>query len=71
MAADQFTLEMDEQEYPYYLTKRQLGQTDIKKSREFFCKQCECRVTRATDGTREYGHNWDCDHKIARQEGDA
>ena len=36
----------------------------VAKNREFFCLECRCRVTRATEGDREYGHGRGCSHMI-------
>lgn len=55
---------------PDHLTKEQLGQTRIRKSREYYCEDCEHRVTLSSDGEREYGHGKDdgdiCEHRIPR-----
>lgn len=36
--------------------------------REGICLACGCKVTRATTGNREYGHESTCEHAIERGE---
>lgn len=40
----------------------------IRTSREFFCEDCNRRVTEDSDGTGEYGHAKDCDHSVWRSQ---
>lgn len=39
---------------------------EVSKEREFWCHECNSRVTVSPDGQREYGHRRKCDHALER-----
>jgi hypothetical protein len=77
MSADQQTLDSatSETALPAHLTKHasKISNTSLRaaelKSRECWCVECNARVTRSKDLSKEYGHGPNCKHKIGRSEG--
>ena len=42
---------------------------DVTEPREWWCAECNRRVTRAADGEGEFGHNPECEHHFQRSGG--
>lgn len=59
-----------------HLTKRFPGEgpaklaTPINKPEEYYCTECDHRVTRSPDGGCEYGHTRECSHSVWRANDD-
>lgn len=57
---------------PPHLTKRRLGHGEFDpsklNSREWYCHDCQARVTESSDRTVEYGHQPACDHSIRQRD---
>lgn len=42
----------------------------LTKAREWYCRECQSRVTGSADGAGEYGHKVDCPHHYQAGGGD-